>query len=167
MTYPRRRSILVLIALATAVLSLGSLAVGPFPIEISAIVKSLANGWPDAESDDRAAILVWENRLPTLTTALLAGASLGAAGLLMQTFFRNPLAGPDVMGVSAGASLGVALVTLLGQSDAFVPHLGFLGQLGTLSAAVLGAAAVLGLALLAARWYDDSITLLVLGMMFA
>jgi iron complex transport system permease protein len=167
MTHRRRRAVLIVLSASTILFAFLSLAVGPMQIELWSIADAICDGVLGREFADLPSKVVWIRRLPTMLTALLAGASLGAAGLLMQTFFRNPLAGPDVMGVSAGASLGVALVTLLGRGDGFLPQFGFLGQLGTLSASVLGAAAVLGLALLAARWYDDPITLLVLGIMFA
>lgn len=167
MTHRRRRAILIALLAGTILFAFIALAVGPMEIGLWSIANAIWDGVLGREIADLPSKVVWERRLPTMLTALLAGGALGAAGLLMQTFFRNPLAGPDVMGVSAGASLGVAMVTLLGRGDAFLPQFGFLGQLGTLSAAVLGAAAVLGLALLAARWYDDPITLLVLGMMFA
>lgn len=65
-------------------------------------------------SSGAADLIMWRLRLPRLFTALLAGGALGLAGLLMQTFFRNPLAGPSVLGVTSGASLGVAFVTLGG-----------------------------------------------------
>jgi iron complex transport system permease protein len=165
-TSGRRRRLFLLTA-TLAILAIASLGVGPISIGPSAIADALYQGMTGKELTDRAAIVVWEIRLPTMLTALFAGAALGAAGLLMQTYFRNPLAGPDVMGVSAGASLGVALVTLAKGSSAFLPQGNYAGQLGVLTAASLGALAVLLLALLAARWYDDALTLLVLGLMFA
>ena len=57
--------------------------------------------------------ILWQLRFPKMLTAILAGASLSVAGLMMQTLFRNPLAGPYILGVSSGASLGVALVTMV------------------------------------------------------
>lgn len=131
------------------------------------IASAIFKGASGRELTDLTEKIVWELRLPTMLTALLAGAALGSAGLLMQTYFRNPLAGPDVMGVSAGASLGVAIVTLARGTGSFLSQGSPLGQFGVLTAASLGALAVLLLALLAARWYDDALTLLVLGLMFA
>jgi iron complex transport system permease protein len=162
----RRRLSLFGLASLTLILAAWSLGVGPITIGTGSIIEAVLDGFSGRELSGRVAVVVWEIRLPTMLTALSAGASLGAAGLLMQTFFRNPLAGPDVMGVSAGASLGVALVTLAKGWDGALPG-GVLAQAGTLAAASLGAMAVLVLALVAARWYDDAWTLLILGMMFA
>ncbi len=111
--------------------------------------------------------IIWELRMPKIGAALLAGASLSVSGLLMQTFFRNPIAGPFVLGISSGASLGVALAlmatstlaTVLGaawvQSPAFV-----------LILAILGASLVLLLLLLVSWRVADVNTLLILGLMF-
>jgi len=161
-----RRLILSLLGVFVALLAGCSLGVGEFRVPLGAIYDALVHGITGRDLFNPAEKVVWFGRLPSALTALLAGASLGAAGLLMQTFFRNPLAGPDVMGVSAGASLGVALVTLAKGSDVFLAT-DALAQVGTLAAASAGAMAVLLLALLAARWYDDALTLLVLGLMFA
>lgn len=113
------------------------------------------------------ATIIWQFRMPKIGAALLCGASLSVSGLLMQTFFRNPIAGPFVLGISAGASLGVALalmatnllVTIVGiawvQSPAFI-----------LIMAILGASLVLLLLLLVSWRIADVNTLLILGLMF-
>ena len=103
-------------------------------------------------------------RLPKALTAILAGAALSVAGLLMQTLFRNPLAGPDVLGVNAGASLGVALITMF-TSGVGTFMLGF-GSWGLVVAAVAGAVGVLLLVLLASVRVPDLVSLLIVGMMF-
>ncbi len=110
--------------------------------------------------------ILFELRLPKVLTAALAGASLAVAGLLLQTLFRNPLAGPDVLGISAGASLGVALVVLgLGSSEAGrLSALGLLGDMAVVSAASAGAGLALALILWASRRMGN-LTLLVLGLM--
>ncbi len=104
-------------------------------------------------------------RLPKAITALIAGAALSLSGLLMQTLFRNPLAGPDVLGVSAGAGLGVALLTML-SGTALYPLLSVLGSMAPVIAAVAGAAGVMLLILSVSARIKDSITILVLGMIF-
>ncbi len=106
--------------------------------------------------NNTAGQIVWELRLPRLAAAMLGGAGLSLSGLLLQTVFRNPLAGPYVLGVSSGASLGVALLMLAGFGA---------GTLGVLSAASLGAGAVLALVLALARWVRSPVSLLVLGLM--
>ncbi len=105
-------------------------------------------------------------RLPKALTALLAGAALAVSGLQMQTVFLNPLAGPFVLGINAGASLGVALVVMAGGSALLFPDgaLLFLNRLGSVGAAVAGAAAVLALVLALARRVSV-VTLIVLGLM--
>lgn len=104
-------------------------------------------------------------RLPKAMTAVLAGAALSVSGLLMQTLFRNPLAGPDVLGVSAGAGLGVALLTML-SGTVLYPFIQAMGSMGQVVAAIAGAALVLLLILAVSSRIKDSITILVLGMIF-
>ena len=104
-------------------------------------------------------------RLPKMLTAILAGASLSVAGLMMQTLFRNPLAGPYILGVSSGASLGVALVTMCGT------FLTLNSQLSTLNSQLIATSAILGsiltmlLVMLFARRIRSNVTLLIVGMM--
>ena len=104
-------------------------------------------------------------RLPKALTAVLAGAALSVSGLLMQTLFRNPLAGPDVLGVSAGAGLGVALLTMF-SGTALYPFIQIMGNMGQVVAAIAGATLVLLLILVVSSRIKDSITILVLGMIF-
>lgn len=104
-------------------------------------------------------------RFPKAVTAIFAGSSLAIAGLLMQTLFRNPLAGPDVLGVSAGASLGVALLTLLCGTVVY-PFIQSLGGMAQVIAAISGAALVLIIVLAVSARIKDSVTILVLGMIF-
>lgn len=108
--------------------------------------------------------ILWEFRLPKAVTCVLAGASLACSGLLMQTLFRNPLAGPDVLGLSSGASLAVGVVILAGRNlfDAAVT-----GALGISFAAMIGSCAVLMMMLLVARKIHDSVSLLIIGLMIA
>ena len=108
--------------------------------------------------------IVLNYRLPKAITALLAGAALSVSGLLMQTLFRNPLAGPDVLGINAGAGLGVALVTMLASGVGGL-LLG-VGSWGLVVAAILGAALVLFLVLLTSVRVPDLVSLLIVGMMF-
>lgn len=104
-------------------------------------------------------------RLPKGITALLAGSALAVSGLLMQTLFRNPLAGPSVLGIDAGASLGVAIVVLLAGSDSSTAS-SFAGTLGRVGAAGIGAAVVMLAVLLVAERIRNNVTLLILGLMF-
>ncbi|MBP5318745.1 MAG: iron ABC transporter permease [Paludibacteraceae bacterium] len=106
--------------------------------------------------------IVTQIRLPKAITAILCGAGLSVAGLLMQTLFRNPLAGPYVLGISSGAGLGVALV-VMGAS--FVPFLNEYGAVSQVVAATLGALLVLMLVLLVSTRIHDTVSLLIIGMM--
>lgn len=99
---------------------------------------------------------IWmEIRLPKMLTALLAGAALSVSGLMMQTLFRNPLAGPYILGVSSGASLGVALLTMVGVGS----------MAGLPFAAIVGSVAVLLLMMLLARRLRNNVSMLIVGMM--
>lgn len=112
--------------------------------------------------------IVLNFRLPKALTAALAGGGLAVSGLLMQTLFRNPLADPFVLGISSGASLGVAFVLLFAGTTGTVllAGLGLAGDLALVAAASLGAALVLMLVLVAARRVGSTVTLLILGLMF-
>ena len=102
-------------------------------------------------------------RLPKMLTAILAGASLSVAGLMMQTLFRNPLAGPYILGVSSGASLGVALVTMvttiLPLAFSLSPH----SLIAT--SAIIGSMLTMMLVMLFAKRIRSNVTLLIVGMM--
>lgn len=106
--------------------------------------------------------IILNHRLPKALTAILTGASLSVAGVLMQTLFRNPLAGPDVLGVTSGASLGVALLTLTTSSLPFFILTGW----GQISAAIIGAILILLLVVLASVKVPQTVSLLIIGMMF-
>jgi len=108
-------------------------------------------------------------RLPRALTSILAGAGLAVCGLQMQTLFHNPLAGPSILGISSGASLGVALVVLsVTTTDAarFLDGLGITGEVAMVVAAGTGAAGVLLVFLFASRRVKSVVTLLILGLLF-
>ena len=114
--------------------------------------------------------IVMDIRLPRVLTAMLVGTALGLAGLQMQTVFRNPLASPFTLGVSSGASLGVALVILVSPTSAEIfSGVGdsFFNNLGTVAGAALGAAAVLSVMLVVASRVRDMVVVLLLGVVMA
>jgi iron complex transport system permease protein len=118
-----------------------------------------------ANSQSPIANILLHLRLPKMLTAILAGAALSVAGLMMQTLFRNPLAGPYILGVSSGASLGVALVTMLGTL-AFSPlRLLASSPNSLISAAILGSMLTMLLVMAFARRIRSNVTLLIVGMM--
>ena len=115
---------------------------------------------------------IWQNivlksRFPQALTALVAGAGLSVAGLQMQTVFRNPLAGPSVLGVSSGASLGVAFVVLLSGrlGGVALSRLGYMGEFAMTVAAIVGALAVMALIVYVAQKVRGNVTLLIIGVM--
>ena len=110
--------------------------------------------------------IILQLRLPKMLTAILAGASLSVAGLMMQTLFRNPLAGPYILGVSSGASLGVALVTMVTTSLPLASRLIASSPNSLIaSSAIIGSLLVMLLVMLIAKRIRSNVTLLIVGMM--
>jgi len=149
----KRTRLFLLLALLTSALFIADICVGSVDISLQEISAAISGG----DVDPQVRTIVIDLRLLKAVTALLAGISLSVSGLQMQTLFRNPLAGPYVLGLSSGASLGVALLLLAGAGSA----------LGIAGAAMAGAAAVMGLLLLANERVRNIMTLLILGMMFS
>lgn len=138
-----------------------NLSLGSVVIPIKDIVISITGGTPTKNTWDDI-IMVY--RLPKSITAILAGSGLAVSGLLMQTLFRNPLAGPYVLGISSGASLGVATYILGGSVIGFTVASTY-GRWGLIIAASLGSFGVLLMVLAAARRVRDTMTLLIIGLM--
>ena len=111
--------------------------------------------------------IIWSSRVPQALTATVAGAGLAVSGLQMQTVFQNPLAGPSVLGISNGASLGVAFVVLLSGSlgGVALSKLGYVGDVAISVAAIVGALAVMSLILFVSQKVKGNVTLLIIGMM--
>ena len=111
--------------------------------------------------------IIWKSRLPQALTALVAGAGLSISGLQMQTVFRNPLAGPSVLGISSGASMGVAFVVLLRDRKGGVAlsKLGFMGEIALSIAAVIGSLSVMALIVYVSQKVKGNVTLLIIGVM--
>lgn len=153
---------LVLLLVLIVVMVLDVL-VGSVKIPVKEIFTVLTGG--QVENPGWATI-VTEFRLPKVVTAILAGSGLAVSGLLMQTLFRNPLAGPFVLGISSGAGLGVALVMMAGGLIGFTfTQLSLFGSWVQATAAISGAAAVLLLILVISLRVRDSMTLLIIGLM--
>ncbi|NWJ51344.1 MAG: iron ABC transporter permease [Bacteroidetes bacterium] len=136
-----------------------NLMLGPVKIPIQTLFNIIRGN----VVDDLSVNILFQIRLPQSLTAIFAGAALATAGLLMQTLFRNPLAGPDVLGISSGASLGVALVTMLtGAWFAFMPQLNIISLIFS---ALLGALVVLMIILALSHRIKDNAMLLITGLM--
>ena len=109
--------------------------------------------------------IIWKSRIPQSLTALVAGAGLAVSGLQMQTVFRNPLAGPSILGIDSGASLGVALVMLLSGGSLMAGKMALGGFLAVTVAAFLGAMVVMGLLLFFSTLLRSDVMLLIVGIM--
>lgn len=110
-------------------------------------------------------IIIWEHRIPQAITAALAGASLATCGLLLQTIFRNPLAGPSILGIDSGANLGVAVVMLLLGSSVTFGDLTLSGHVLIIIAAMIGAWGILLVLLVFSHKVRSHIMLLITGIM--
>lgn len=149
--YALRWPLLILLCLLLFVLNIAVGSVSIAPAEIIAVI--LGNN-----SDVVKSTIILNARLPEAITASLAGLSLGVSGLLMQTLFRNPMAGPGVLGVTSGSGLMVALLVFLGSGF-------FLNQNLIVLAAITGAAVVLFIIMVVARRFRDVATVLIVGLM--
>ena len=111
--------------------------------------------------------IIWKSRVPQALTALVAGAGLSVSGLQMQTVFRNPLAGPSVLGISSGASMGVAFVVLLSGSlgGVVLSKLGFMGEIALTIAAIAGSLSIMALIVFVSQKVRGNVTLLIIGVM--
>ncbi|MEF9924432.1 MAG: iron ABC transporter permease [Muribaculaceae bacterium] len=152
----------LLIAMLLA-LVVGNLLIGSVKIPASEIINILLGDVPSKQS---WSIIIMQSRLPMIITAALAGAALSISGLLLQTAFNNPLAGPSILGVSTGASLGVAIVMLM-----FSGMLGTLfgstigGYVSILLGAMVGAMAILVVLLIFSSFVKSATMLLIIGIM--
>ena len=151
-----------------AVLFVLNLLLGTVKIPIGEVLSILIS--PASAGGGEASVasnIIWSSRVPQALTALVAGAGLAVSGLQMQTVFRNPLAGPSVLGISNGASLGVALVVLMSGrlGGVALSRLGYLGDVAMSIAAIVGALAVMALIVWVARRVQSGVTLLIIGVM--
>ncbi|MDW8300361.1 MAG: iron ABC transporter permease [Anaerolineae bacterium] len=160
----RRSAVLIALLIALIGMFCLVLAVGSVSVPLEDVLRALLG---QATSQPAYATIVTQFRMPRALTALLAGAALAVGGVQMQTLFRNPLTDPFVLGISAGASLGVALVVLaVGTTGATVlVGIGLLGDFGLAAAASVGAALMLSLVLGVAQRARSVLSLLIVGLM--
>lgn len=152
----------ILLSLLLVILFVASLLLGSVSLQVKEVLGVILG----QEVDPQTRILVTHFRLPKAITALVVGAALSASGLQMQTLFRNPLAGPYVLGISSGASFGVSLfllgAPLLGVSVASET----LRNIGVVGSAWIGAALILAVIMAVSVRLKDIMAILILGMMF-
>ncbi|MBR5297503.1 MAG: iron ABC transporter permease [Parabacteroides sp.] len=144
-------------------LFVGGLIYGAVSIPLDSVVNILLGD----ETERPAWInIVWQSRFPQAVTALLAGSSLAISGLLLQTLFRNPLAGPSILGISDGANLGVAAIMLyFGGSLGLLADFPVSGYLAIIFAAFGGAVAILSLIIYFSAKVRNNVMLLIIGIM--
>ncbi|MGY6647786.1 iron chelate uptake ABC transporter family permease subunit [Wenyingzhuangia sp. IMCC45574] len=157
---PTYNSIWLALVLLLALCVFLNVSMGSVSISINTIWKVLIG---DNSINENIHYIIVNYRLPKTFASIIAGSGLGISGLLMQTYFRNPLAGPFVLGISSGASLGVALLimggSLLGVSTALFKY-------SIPLAASLGAFLVLAVVMLASRNIRNTLSILIIGLMF-
>ncbi len=158
-------SITFIIITALIVIFFGfNLVLGTISIPFESVCRILFGGGQES--------VVWQNiifksRMPQTITAIIAGAGLSISGLQMQTVFRNPLAGPSELGVSSGASLGVAFILLLSGRimDSAISNMGLFGEVAISTAAIIGALVVMLIILAISQHVRGNVTLLIIGVM--
>ena len=159
----KQKILFTLLLLAMVFLLLVNISLGSVAIPLKEVVKGIFGQEMTKESWE---IILWNFRFPKAITAILVGIGLSMSGLLMQTLFRNPLAGPYVLGLSSGASLGVAFVILgTGLLPTYIASF-FLSSYGLVVASSLGAFLVLLAVLLVSRKLKDTMAILIVGLMF-
>lgn len=155
---------------AIVVLMIVNLLIGSVDIPAKAVCRILLSPLQSEELGGISEIwqnIIWKDRLPQVMTAIVAGAGLAVSGLQMQTVFRNPLAGPSVLGISNGSALGVAFVVLLSGriGGVALSRLGYLGDAAISIAAIIGALAVMMLIVWISQKVKGNVTLLIIGVM--
>lgn len=163
----RAKSILILLGIAIGVLFVCNLVLGSVNIPLGQAFKVLMGGDADKATWN---FIILQSRLPQAITAAFCGASLALCGLMLQTFFRNPLAGPSVLGISNGASLGVAVVMLamggvIGAGGEMGGGLALGGSVSVVVGAFVGAVCITSLYLVVTRFVKNNLILLILGIM--
>jgi iron complex transport system permease protein len=161
----REKIVILALGVVLALMFLLSMALSSTWIPIGEVISTLLGR---SRAGEGIELIVRQVRLPRSITAMLAGAALGIAGLQMQTLFRNPLADPFVLGISAGASLGVAIVVLgsgLTAVNVFASGFGFGGDALITVAAIAGAGIVLAMVLALSSKMTNPATVLILGLM--
>lgn len=154
---------IIVLTLLLIILFFADLLIGSVNIPLDESIKILFGD----KSDSTLSFILRDFRMPKALTAILVGAGLSITGLIMQTLFRNPLAGPFVLGISSGASLGVALFTMAASLISGAAAVILLkSSWGLVLAAIAGASLVMLLTVLVSLRIKDSVSLLIVGIMF-
>ena len=144
------------------VLIAANLFFGSVEIPAEAVIRTLLGQEVEKAS---WSFIIWEARIPQAITALLCGAALAGSGLMLQTAFNNPLAGPSILGINSGASLGVAMVMLLGGGTIATAGVTLSGFFSIVLGAFIGSMVVMGVILFFSTLIKSNIMLLITGIM--
>ena len=152
----------IILLISTAILSVMNIYLGSVDIP-SGVVTDVLTG--SRTESDAVRYIILESRIPQMLTAIIAGAALASSGLLLQTAFRNPLAGPSVLGINSGASLGVAVVILLFGGSVSTGAMSWSGYAAVMAGAFAGSLAVIGVLLALSAIIRSDLMLLIVGVM--
>ena len=161
----RQSAIIIALIVVMLLLGVANLIWGSLRIPAADTVHILLGG--QVEAHPQWTFIIRESRFPQMLTALLCGMSLSTCGLLLQTLFRNPLAGPSILGIDAGANLGVALVMLFLGGTVTLGSLSVSGYLLVIVAAMLGALCIMLLLLLLSSVLRNQVMLLITGVIIS
>lgn len=152
----------IILTISLVVLFFLNLFIGSVNIPPEQVIDIL---FRNADPDGPLRFIVVGSRLPQAITAILAGAALTVSGLMLQTAFRNPLAGPSILGITSGSSLGVAFVILFLGGSVSAAGYSFGGYMAILIGSFVGSIAIMGLLLLFSMWLKNDLMLLIAGIM--
>ena len=156
---------IVCLTLLMVVLAVCNVLWGSLSIPVGDVWRIVCGG--EAEGHPAWSVIVLQGRIPQMLTAMLTGASLGTCGLLLQTAFRNPLAGPSILGIDSGANLGVAIVLLLLGGMASIGNLTIGGHLLVIVAAMAGSLSIMALLMMLSRLLHSKVMLLITGVIIS
>jgi len=155
-----KKQIFIYLSVALVLLFIADIALGSVRISFTQLLEIMMSG----RDGSPLAYIVWDIRLPKAIAAIMVGSGLSIAGLLLQSLFRNPLAGPSVLGISSGASLGVATYVMAGGMG--VISFGLLSSGGLALFSILGSSLVLMAVMGVSIKVNDTVSLLIVGIMF-
>lgn len=158
----KQKAVLLILIFLVALFLLLDIFLGSVSISMSDVISVLTGRATGTNNT-----IIFDFRIPKAVTAILVGIALSLSGLLMQTVFRNPMAGPDVLGISSGASLGVAIVILGFHSSISVDSLKGLGNWILIAASWIGAGAVMVLIMSISSRVRDIMTILIIGILLS
>ena len=161
----KNRLSIILLSLTLLLLAAANVLWASLDIPLGDVLQILYGN--EVEGHHAWSIIIWQGRVPQMLTALLTGAALGTCGLLLQTAFRNPLAGPSILGIDSGANLGVAIVLLLLGGTVSIGNLTLGGQMLVIVAAMAGALGIMALLMILGKMLRSQVMLLITGVVIS